>query len=546
MKERKIVVIICIILLFLAIGINYINFYHHDFNFYKSEITINGTEIIEKLYFKPDKQLHTLYRNFIDPLILNPTNQRNYLEIKNVSCSEGAAYTYTRDYRFYTFNPLKEEEILAYTEPNEYGCSFGEKLGFEKNKDYWIESKYNINAENIFLINGKYYIKFIAYSPNKHAYLKKGKNLVINGEANTNKRYFTKDNTIVYIPYNGSLKDKKVIQLNNFKYDSNYLYYLFFILFSLSPCIIFYLSWKYYGEEINEPEILEYISNYPKKRNGWEVAAFFKIPFGQLNQNIISSVILSLYNKKIIDLKIEKSFFRENCYIKILRENQSLDWMEKEFLDILKFVFSNSEKDDFKEGYLNYEKAVKRSVLRYSLPKKFSKIQKRLSEQTKNYVNHKGVLISMGFILLTLILSAFLMKSIILTAFLIFSFIFMFIISYKTHILSKFNKEENYIEYKQWQGFKKYLEGSQSIRERNHKAIMMWEEYLIYAVALGVSKRTIKELKNLNIISEKKYNIYITTTKFSSSIAISGHTAGSGGHGGAGGGGVGGGGGGGR
>jgi len=549
MKEKSIIAIICIILIILALGINYFNFFYSDFNFYKAELTINGTSIKEKLYFNPDKDYHTLFRTFVDPILIGSSPNTNSILIKNVLCSNGNAYAYSNDGCFSFNNKIESSECLPYTEENEYGCGFGNEKGFKEAKNYWIEAEYELNQKNIFSINGKNYIKFVAYSPNNHIYLNTDKNLIIDGNAIYSDKYLTRDNAIIYVPYSGSLNEKVIVNLKNFEYDTSYFYYIIFFIFSLFPAIILYISWRIFGKEINELDVLNYISNYPKKRNGWEVAAFFKAPFGQLSNNLISSVLLSLYHKKIIDIKIEKSFFSENCFIKILKESTNLDWMEKEFLDILKFVVDKAKKDDFKDGYLNYEKASKRFNMQLSLPSKFRSLQFKLSKEVKNYISYSGlivyVLFSMGLAGLS-----FLLGSIILPIFILSAFIAIMVLNYKTNLLTKFKKEEYFLEYKQWQSFKNYLNGSQSIRERGHKAVIMWDEYMIYAAALGVSKKVLKELRDIGVITDRQFNLYVSTQTFSTSIASSGHTSGSrggsGGHSGAGGGGIGGGGGGGR
>jgi uncharacterized membrane protein len=74
--------------------------------------------------------------------------------------------------------------------------------------------------------------------------------------------------------------------------------------------------------------------------------------------------------------------------------------------------------------------------------------------------------------------------------------------------------------------------------------VKLWDEYLVYSTALGVSKKVIEELKTKKIISERQYDAYSGINIASISFASSSGT--SGGHSGAGGGGVGGGGGGGR
>ena len=63
-----------------------------DFNFYSSKIVIDGQNITEELHFKPDKDYHTLYRNFENKIyFFHHANiySKNYFLIKSVDCSHG-------------------------------------------------------------------------------------------------------------------------------------------------------------------------------------------------------------------------------------------------------------------------------------------------------------------------------------------------------------------------------------------------------------------------------------------------------------------------
>jgi len=545
MKEKTKILIICSILFVIAISLNYFYFFYSDFNFYKSEITINGANITEKVYFSPNQDYHTLYRNFYDPLVIDPGYHSNYIQVSNIKCSSGKAYVYSKSDGCFSFdNKINQDNCMDFTERNEYGCGFGSELGFKRSNNYWIEAEYSLNSKTIFSVNGKNYIKFVAYSPQRHVFLNKN-NLKIMGEAIRSDRYFTKENVVIYIPYNENLTGKTVVYLKGFEFDTNYWKYFIFFLMSLAPSIGLYLIWIRFGKEANEIDVLDYLSDYPKERNGWEVAAFFVAPFGQLTNNLISSIILSLYQKKVIDVKTEKAFLVDNCYLKILKEDKKLDWMEQEFLNILKYVSENSDKKYFKEGYLNFSKASQSFKLKFSLPLKFRELQKKLSKESAKYTNSTGNVIYFLLHLILVPLSFLLTRSIIIPIFLLASMIVIGIYSMMTNLLSRFNKEEDYKEYKQWKGFKNYLSKAPSLRIQGHKAVILWNKYLIYATALGISKKVLDELKAKGIITEEQYHVYTSVHTFSGAVSSSGQTSSSG-HSGAGGGGVGGGGGGGR
>ena len=57
-------------------------------------------------------------------------------------------------------------------------------------------------------------------------------------------------------------------------------------------------------------------------------------------------------------------------------------------------------------------------------------------------------------------------------------------------------RTEKGIEHKlMWKAFRKFLLDFSKLDEHDYKSIAIWEHYLVYAVALGISKKVIKELK---------------------------------------------------
>lgn len=59
-------------------------------------------------------------------------------------------------------------------------------------------------------------------------------------------------------------------------------------------------------------------------------------------------------------------------------------------------------------------------------------------------------------------------------------------------------KQEDYVG--KWISFKKYLEDYSMLSEQESNAIVIWEKYLIYAIALGINKKIIKKYAQLNNI----------------------------------------------
>jgi len=254
-------------------------------------------------------------------------------------------------------------------------------------------------------------------------------------------------------------------------------------------------------------------------------------------------MLFEFYRRKIIDLKLIKKFFGNNLLIKINEEKTTkLDGTEKKFLEILKALKQSCPKDEIEDNYFNLNKSAKSFDTRRNLIEKYKDFQKLIDNNSKKYLEKGGIvfftvsMIILMFISLPLMLIGLFSLSII-------TLVVILIISTTTSLLIKY-KGDFYKEYLEWQSFKRWLKGSPAIRETKFKGVVLWEKYLVYATALGVSKEVLKELRNEGILNEKKYNFYMGVNTASFSFASS--SAGSGGFSGAGAGGVGGGGGGGR
>jgi len=549
MEERGVVALIVAILVVAGLFSMYIFLFYADFNFYKSEINVNNSEIKEKLFFTPDKDYHTLYRNFITPLSLSENSNAgytDYIEINSVSCKEGKAYM-KGDNLLYGF-PEKTPIGLSYTEPNEYGCGFGLEKGFKQGKDYWVESVYALHPENLFKIDGKYYIKFVIYSEGRHKFLVRGKNFFINQDIKTRVLYFPKDEVTAYIPYEGDLSEFKIIEAEPLGYSFRGEE-LFMLILCLLPAAMFFVSWHFFGRERTLPELPEQMSFYPRERKGWEVAVIFNPPLLSMGQNLFPAIMMDLYRRKLLEFK-DKT---EGLYIKIKEGSiKKLDNVESAFLDMLRLIIKKS-KDKYKEeGYCDIKKALSAFDTKQEVQKDYTALGSLIRKEGKKYIDAKGL--SILGIFIAIILGAFVIFSIIIESpQVILSFFPLFVVFLSIFLITTFNsailvrfKEELYREYKHWQAFKNYLSGSFAMKESGTKAVVLWEQYLVYASALGVAKKVLKRLRQLKIIDQRQYNFYTGIGSVSHSFTAATVTSGGGGGGGGMGGGVGGGGGGGR
>lgn len=64
------------------------------------------------------------------------------------------------------------------------------------------------------------------------------------------------------------------------------------------------------------------------------------------------------------------------------------------------------------------------------------------------------------------------------------------------HITDINARTQKGVEHKaMWKAFKKFLQDFSKLDERDYKSIAIWEHYLVYATALGIAKKVIKQLK---------------------------------------------------
>ena len=534
---------------------------YSQFTFYKAELNINGNIIEEKLYYNPNKQYHTLYRDFETP-IYAPINNNysfalakynsNNINIISVECDSGIPYYKDSD------GIMHIEKIyptnLEYTYSNEYGCGFGNSLGFNKDKEYTIGAKYQLNPDTLIEYQGRYYTKFVAYSRTRHPilYSKNMKITGISGDIIYSKYVLPSSEFAIYIPYEPSnLENYKVIHESKL-HDNNMLLIMIYLITALAPAIICFLVWYFFGKEYTENDYPEELSLYPKERKAWEVSVYFHPPFGDLDKNFMPAMILDFYNRKIIDLQTKKTGLilkSDEVFIKILPDkgNIVLDDVEKDFMEFLKYVKSlDTNKDEYFSIKSISSKWGNNKLVLFS----YNKLKHSMKEASKEYIEYRGVwalFIAIGVVLALLaIIMMFLGEGYTtINNYKIYIFIIAVILAYVVKKNSLFirYKKDHYSEYQEWQGFKNYLSHLDSIPRISYKGVIMWEKYLVYATCLGVGKKVLDEMHKLNIIDQKYYDrtaIIYTNAAFGTPT-----TQGSGG-GGMGGGGIGGGGGGGR
>lgn len=247
----------------------------------------------------------------------------------------------------------------------------------------------------------------------------------------------------------------------------------------------------------------------------------------------------------------EKLLFikKKYLYLKINKIPEDLDEVEKKFMELLKKIKEEADEKYIKNDYINLDRAMKSPSVQSKIRKAYKEIDSKIRKESKSYINKKGQIIFQTILIIALFASWFLAVLLFFWFYLACIILFNFI-TRKSALLIRY-KEDFYKEYEHWQSFKHYLSHSYTIRSATHETIVMWEEYLLYATALGIPEKVLKEGERIKLVDEQHFAIYTGVYHSSTSVSASygaatGHGGGGGGFGGAGGGGVGGGGGGGR
>lgn len=67
-------------------------------------------------------------------------------------------------------------------------------------------------------------------------------------------------------------------------------------------------------------------------------------------------------------------------------------------------------------------------------------------------------------------------------------------------------------EKEQWKAFKKYMEDFSLLKDKEVPALVVWEKYLVFATAFGISEKVLKQLKviypEMTDMNSTMYNTY--------------------------------------
>lgn len=236
-----------------------------------------------------------------------------------------------------------------------------------------------------------------------------------------------------------------------------------------------------------------------------------------LDRSDISATLLDLVRRGYLKIENDRDSFKDITQgilgkkLIVVKNYNHLKAFEKFLIEwFLRISNSNTEIDmsglrdglklstTLKDDYDTWERLVKEETEKLdfygenTILSKFSKCSVKVAK----LLGILSLIIFVIFILYALIIDSFGIDieniSFFLVLFLLnFGLPILAIIIYDLRLPSEYLNEIGSENIRKWKGFIEFLKEFSIIDERNIEEVYIWEEYLVYAVALGVSKKTI-------------------------------------------------------
>ena len=353
---------------------------------------------------------------------------------------------------------------------------------------------------------------------------------------NTDKMFNSSENKIRKYNYLETLlkQEKNWANKANTKRDSNKIF--FTVILSIYGIIIIFngIKIKKYLDEKKKttPKVqkLEYFRDIPRKGFSTPAEAIYLYKFNKerlstdtIQSKSVAATILDLCLKKAISLRVNN----DKVYVKILENNENLKEDEKQIYKLLQEVGKDKEEFEIEElktfansKYYRYSSYIDKFVnsARNNLYKE-KLIDKAKEQEYNKFTNAeiKEVILRniyefMFVFLIYSILPLFNIKLIFTFGFEYARGLFKFLVYITPYVLLKLQVwklqdeiKENILvltekgaeEKEQWKGLKKYMLNFSLLNEKEVPDLILWEEYLVYATAFGISKKVIEQMKAL-------------------------------------------------
>lgn len=192
----------------------------------------------------------------------------------------------------------------------------------------------------------------------------------------------------------------------------------------------------------------------------------------------VKDYVLKLVNKDLNDLNAQEKHFvqkmifdkSDNISLKELKKKNTHN-QEKAYKELLNWE-DKIEKVAIEKDVIKEKAGIGKSTLKIVLPSLIIVAVILINAMSMNYSDIIGMCFGAG---MTCIIENIILGS---------------------KIAAMKKRTEKGIEHeKMWKAFKAFLLDFSKLDERDHKSIVIWEHYLVYATGLGVAKQVLKELK---------------------------------------------------
>ena len=207
-----------------------------------------------------------------------------------------------------------------------------------------------------------------------------------------------------------------------------------------------------------------------------------------------SANILDLCLKKYIKVEtIEKNGKIKSNMVKIILLDKEIENLKKDQKTALEFL---------KEVAGDKTEITTKDITKYleKHPSEVERLNQKIESNIENEEQQRGNFIKENMKLkekimiktsLSFIPIFFFFPLIPLTIALIINMIINIMIIMKINVLTQKGMDER----EQWKAFKKYMEDFSLLKEKEVPALALWEKYLVFATAFGISEKVLKQLK---------------------------------------------------
>ncbi len=220
--------------------------------------------------------------------------------------------------------------------------------------------------------------------------------------------------------------------------------------------------------------------------------------------------ILQIFVATILNLKLKNKidFVKENddsqkLKIKFLATSK-YSYLKKDEKTVMEFLEKASQGKDLtlqelKYYMLNHEEEVSKMQQKIEEATKESVLKQGFFDQENyikkdRYVFFIGLMMLMSFSLIAILVVLSYSKLYLIMIFSvilyceIFIYVYYKMVIYREVLTDKGRKEKN-----RWRGIQNYVEDYSLIKDRGTEEVVLWEYYMVYATALGSSKKVIKQ-----------------------------------------------------